>query len=116
MYMKHIGIDYDRFTREGLPVEELNYEDDEILFRLVASAKARNLESERVLIQLNDTRTAKLCARGVREFFKKHDLDWPEALANGIDVSKLEHIDDPLLKKAIKAAKERTVMEIPDGQ
>lgn len=53
-------------------------------------------------------RAAKICMKGSRAFFAKHDLDWRDFLANGIPVKVLEEIGDPIaLRAAAEAEKER---------
>jgi hypothetical protein len=44
---------------------------------------------------------------GSRQFFVQHNLDWNDFLANGIPVSVLEQIGDPIaLRAAAEAQKE----------
>lgn len=50
-------------------------------------------------------RAAKICMAGSRQFFAKHDLDWNDFLANGIPVSKLEEIGDPIALRAAAEAR-----------
>jgi hypothetical protein len=52
-------------------------------------------------------RAAKICMNGSRQFFVQHNLDWNDFLANGIPVSVLEDIGDPIaLRAAVEAQKE----------
>lgn len=52
-------------------------------------------------------RAAKICMGGSRQFFSKHDLNWNDFLANGIPVTVIEGIGDPIaLRAAAEAVKE----------
>lgn len=42
---------------------------------------------------------------GSRDFFKKHDLDWNDFLANGLPVAVLEEIGDPIALRAAEEAR-----------
>lgn len=50
---------------------------------------------------------------GSRNFFKKHDLDWNDFLDNGIPVSVLESIGDPI---ALRAARQAELEAGNDGR
>lgn len=42
-----------------------------------------------VIIKMEDCRTLRYCAKGVRAFFARYDLDYMDFLNNGIPASKL---------------------------
>ena len=50
---------------------------------------------------------------GSRQFFKKHDLSWSDFVANGIPVSVLEEIGDPI---ALRAARQAELEAGNDGR
>ena len=50
-------------------------------------------------------RSAKICMKGSRAFFAKHDLDWTDFLANGLPVAVLERIGDPIALRAAEEAR-----------
>jgi hypothetical protein len=50
---------------------------------------------------------------GSRNFFVKHELDWSDFLANGIPVSVLERIGDPI---ALRAAAQAELEAGSDGR
>jgi hypothetical protein len=58
-------------------------------------------------------RAARVCMSGSRNFFAKHDLDWNDFLANGIPVSILERIGDPI---ALRAARQAELEAGNDGR
>lgn len=43
--------------------------------------------------------------KGSRAFFAKHDLNWPDFLANGLPVAVLEEIGDPIALRAAEEAR-----------
>jgi len=55
----------------------------------------------------SDVMAVSFCNRGAREFCVKHGIDWGDFVRNGIEVSKVTHIDDAMLKRAITAAEAR---------
>lgn len=46
----------------------------------------------------------KYCARGSREFFQKHNLDWSDFLRNGIEREKFIETGDSMALKAVQVA------------
>lgn len=45
--------------------------------------------TEQVIVRMGDLRSLRYCARGVREFFARHELDYSDFLQNGIPAEKL---------------------------
>ncbi len=58
-------------------------------------------------IFMKDIRAAKVCTRGVREFFKRHGLDHTAFLKEGIAVEILEQINDAQAQHVIEVARGR---------
>jgi hypothetical protein len=58
-------------------------------------------------------RAAKVCMGGSRQFFVKHNLDWNHFLDNGIPVSVLQRIGDPI---ALRAARQAELEAGADGR
>lgn len=56
-------------------------------------------------ITMRDVRAAKMCSKGARKFFARHNLDWHDFLRNGIDVEILEQIDDAMCQRVIEVAR-----------
>lgn len=44
---------------------------------------------EPIIVRMEHLRSLKYCARGVREFFASHNLDYQDFLVNGIESEKL---------------------------
>jgi hypothetical protein len=54
-------------------------------------------------------RSAKLCARGTRQWFERHGFSWEDFLRDGIPATDLESTGDPLaLRPATLARQELT--------
>jgi hypothetical protein len=53
-------------------------------------------------------RAAKVCGPGVKMFFDRHGLDLRDFLRNGIPVSKLEEIGDPVALRVAAVALEES--------
>lgn len=63
--------------------------------------------AEDVLVLQKDMRALKYCSRGVRDFFKRHDLDYSDFLKNGIPASTLEATGDAMAKAVAEVARGR---------
>jgi hypothetical protein len=61
-----------------------------------------------VIVILADARNAGYCSRGLRPFFLRHGLNWLSFIQSGIEAEKLTNIRDPMVKKVIAIAEERT--------
>ena len=56
-------------------------------------------------IYMSDLRKAKMCAKGARSFAGRNGIDWTDFLKNGIDISKIENIDDAMVQQVVKVVK-----------
>ena len=57
-------------------------------------------------ITLKHLRKAGYCVRGTKAVCKRHGIDWNAAVrAGGLDVEKIEHIDDAMIKRLIEVAR-----------
>ena len=45
--------------------------------------------TEQAIVRMGDLRSLRYCARGVREFFARHELDYNDFLQNGVPAEKL---------------------------
>jgi hypothetical protein len=54
-----------------------------------------------VKITMADVRASKMCAKGARKFFARHNLDWSKFLREGIDVSEIEAINDSMAMRVV---------------
>ena len=55
-------------------------------------------------ITMRDVRAAKMCSRGARLFFERHNLDWSKFLAQGIDSELIAATGDAMGLKVIEVA------------
>ena len=63
--------------------------------------------SDDVIVTMQDIRTARMCSRGPRVFFTKHNLDWTDFLENGIPASKLVATGDAMALIVVEIARGR---------
>lgn len=66
-----------------------------------------------MIITLADVRKATpmkavYCNRGIRVWLDKYGLSWTDLITTGIDASVVKDIPDPMLKKVLANAQERT--------
>jgi hypothetical protein len=57
------------------------------------------------IVTIKDVRAAGMCASKARDFCKLNGIDWSNFIRNGIPVSDLEHLDNPLVKQVIEASR-----------
>lgn len=62
---------------------------------------------EDTIITLRDVRASGGCRRGAKQFCEEHRLDWDDFRLNGIAYSRVAHIDDSRLLKALEVARGR---------
>ena len=63
--------------------------------------------SEPDLITMDDIRKAGHCARGARDWFERHDLDFRAFLKQGISVEKFLISGDALAQRVVELKRER---------
>lgn len=57
-----------------------------------------------VMVKMSHIREAKMCSRGARAFFERHELDWQAFLNEGIDAEKLKATGDFMAFEVVKVA------------
>jgi hypothetical protein len=61
-----------------------------------------------VKITLQHLRKAGYCVRGTKLVCERHGIDWSAAVrAGGIEVERLQHIDDAMIQRLIEVAREQ---------
>lgn len=63
--------------------------------------------SEGVLVKMVHIRQAKMCSRGARVFFGRHDLNWGAFLKEGIPAERLEATGDAMAIRVAGVARGR---------
>lgn len=57
------------------------------------------------IVRMEHIRKADLCSEGARRFWKKHNLDWSDFLANGIDAEILLATGDAQAALVVEVAR-----------
>ena len=60
-----------------------------------------------VIVYQKDMRALRYCSRGVRAFFKRHELDYSDFLKNGIPAEQLEETGDAMALAVVEVARGR---------
>lgn len=60
-----------------------------------------------MIIRVEDVRKAGYCVRNLRSWFREHNLDANDFLKNGIDVEKLEPLNDAIANRVIELKRQR---------
>lgn len=63
--------------------------------------------TEDFTIYMSDIRAAKMCSKGTRDFFCKHNLDWSDFLKNGVPASSLLNTNDHMARRVVEVARGR---------
>lgn len=61
---------------------------------------------DEVLVTMKHVRKAKMCSKGARSFFRKHDLNWSRFLRQGLPASEIEATGDKMALDVVKVAKD----------
>jgi len=57
-------------------------------------------------IYMSDIRAAKMCSKGTRAFFKKHDMDWSTFIKEGLPSEEFERTGDAMALQVVEVARE----------
>lgn len=52
-------------------------------------------------ITMRDLRACKMCSRGARKFFERHNLDWHDFIRNGVDCDVIAQTKDTMAMKVV---------------
>jgi len=65
--------------------------------------------TEQVIVRMEHLRSLRYCARGVREFFARYELDYPDFLQNGVPAETLlgASNNDAMALAAVEVARGR---------
>lgn len=55
-------------------------------------------------VTMQHIRQCKMCAKGTRAFFKRHDMDWNKFLNEGLPASEFIRTGDAMAMKVVKVA------------
>lgn len=59
------------------------------------------------LVTTQDLRAAKICFGGARPWFRRHELDWSDFVANGVPAERLEATGDAPALRVVAEARKR---------
>ena len=59
------------------------------------------------VVRMEHVRLARMCSRGARAFFVRHNLDWQEFLKNGIAADLLIETGDAMASLVVEVARGR---------
>lgn len=60
-----------------------------------------------VIVTMKHVRQAKMCSRGARAFFQRHDLDWRMFLREGLPAETVEKTGDAMALRVVEVARGR---------
>ena len=65
--------------------------------------------TDHIIVTIQDMRELHYCARGVREFFARYNLDYSDFLQNGIEAEKILNAcnNDAMIVAAVEVARGR---------
>lgn len=63
--------------------------------------------SEQVLVRMEHIRAARMCSRGARAFFARHNLDWQTFLKDGLPAEVLAATGDAMALQVVEVARGR---------
>jgi len=58
-------------------------------------------------VYVKDIRAAKLCSKGARKWFERHNLSWADFLREGMDEDDVLKIGDAMAARVVEVARER---------
>lgn len=61
--------------------------------------------SEQVLVRMEHIRAARMCSRGARAFFARHNLDWQTFLKDGLPAEVLAATGDAMALQVVEVAR-----------
>lgn len=65
------------------------------------------MSHELVLVKMEHVRAARMCSKGARAFFARHQLDWQTFLKEGLPAEVLEATGDAMALQVVEIARGR---------
>lgn len=65
------------------------------------------MTSGRVIVRMEHIRAARMCSRGARAFFARHNLDWQTFLKDGLPAEVLAATGDAMALQVVEVARGR---------
>lgn len=60
-----------------------------------------------IVVKMEHVRAAKMCIRGARAFFERHNLDWNTFIREGLPVEQIEATGDAMALQVAEVARGR---------
>jgi hypothetical protein len=60
-----------------------------------------------IVVKMEHVRAAKMCSRGARAFFERHNLDWNTFIREGLPVEQIEATGDAMALQVAEVARGR---------
>lgn len=61
----------------------------------------------KVLVKMEHVRASKMCSRGARAFFQRHNLDWNTFIREGLPIEQIEATGDAMALQVAEVARGR---------
>lgn len=58
-----------------------------------------------VIVRMEHIRAARMCAKGTRQFFRKHDMDWSLFLQEGLPEEDFLRTGDAMARRVVEIAR-----------
>lgn len=65
------------------------------------------MTSDRVIVRMEHVRAARMCSRGARAFFARHNLDWQTFIKDGLPAEVIAATGDAMALQVVEAARGR---------
>ena len=65
------------------------------------------MSSPELVVTMRDVRAARMCSKGAREFFSRHNMDWNKFLREGLPASEFERTGDAMALQVVEVARGR---------
>lgn len=65
------------------------------------------MTSGRVIVRMEHIRAARMCSRGARAFFARHNLDWQTFLKDGLPAEVIAATGDAMALQVVEVARGR---------
>lgn len=60
-----------------------------------------------IIVRMEHVRAARMCSRGARAFFERHNLDWNTFIREGLPVEQIEATGDAMALQVAEVARGR---------
>lgn len=65
------------------------------------------MTSDQVIVRMEHVRAARMCSRGARAFFARHNLDWQTFIKDGLPAEVIAATGDAMALQVVEVARGR---------